>query len=201
MRLAGYGRVYQRLFERKVDRLAEMDIAPAFFVTTADALFWGIITWVDKLFNEREERGIFNFLTFAEQHRELFDVKEMQRRGNYPDGHHVFQNVEAIEFKTIESDRQRIAEFKPLAKFNLWRDKFQAHFDKEYFFDITKLREQAPLDWPNLEQAIELGKEILNRYSRAFDGVGYAIKPVNAADVDHLLNRLHECLEKESQDF
>ena len=66
MRLVAYGRVYQRLFERKVDRLAELELASAFFVTTADALFFGIINAVDKLFDKKGERGIFNFLKFGE---------------------------------------------------------------------------------------------------------------------------------------
>jgi hypothetical protein len=197
MRLAAYSRVYQRLFDRKSDRLVEMDLAPAFFSTTADALFWAIITWVDKLFAKRGKRGILNFLTFAEHNRELFDVRELQRRGRFSDDHFVIRARKFITLETIRIDRQRIAEFDALVNFKLWRNKFQAHFDKEYFFDITKLQEQAPLDWPDLEQAVQLGKDILNRYSMAFDGVAYAVEPVNAADVDHLLDRLHEYLKED----
>jgi hypothetical protein len=197
MRLAAYSRVYQRLFERKADRLVEMDLAPAFFSTTADALFWAIITWVDKLFDKQGKRGVLNFLTFAEYNRELFDIKELQRRGRFRDDHFAIQDGKTVTLETIRNDRERIAEFKALASFNLWRNKFQAHFDRKYFFDLTKLQEQAPLDWPHLEQAVQLGKEILNRYSMAFDGVAYAVEPVNAADVDHLLDRLHDCLKED----
>ena len=197
MRLAAYSRVYQRLFDRKTDRLPEMDLAPAFFSTTADALFWAIITWVDKLFAKQGKRGILNFLTFVEHNRGLFDVRELQSRGRFPDDHFAIQDSKAITLETIRNDRERIAEFKVLASFNLWRNKFQAHFDKKYFFDLTKLPEQAPLDWPDLEQAVQLGKEILNRYSMAFDGVAYAVEPINAADVDHLLDRLHDCLKED----
>ena len=193
MRLAAFCRVYQRLFERKADRLREIDIARGFFQTTADALLWGIITWIVKLFDEQEKRGILNFLTFAEYNRELFDVKECQRRGKFPEGH----NRKAITLETIQRDRKRVAKFKSIASFKLWRNKFQAHFDKEYFFDITKLQKRAPLDWPDLEHAVQLGQEILNRYSMAFDGAKYAVEPRNAADVDRLLDLLHECLDTE----
>lgn len=160
----------QRLFERKVDRLAELELASAFFVTTADALFFGIINSVHKLFDKKGERGIFNFLKFAEHHRRLFDLKELKRRGNYPDEHFILRGREPITFQSIEADRERIAAFKPLANFNLWRDRYQAYFDKKYFFDIAKLQKDAPLDAPALEQAVQLGEEILNRYSIAFDG-------------------------------
>jgi hypothetical protein len=122
--------VYQRLFDRKTDRVPEMDLAPAFFSTTADALSWAIITWVDKLFAKKGKRGILNFLTFAEHNRGLFDVRELQRRGKFADDHFAIQDRKAITLETIRNDRQRIAEFKVLANFNLWRNKFQAHFDK-----------------------------------------------------------------------
>src|SRR5512134_1909187 len=114
-----------------------MDLAPAFFSTAADALFWAIITWVDKLFAKQGKRGILNFLTCAEHNRGLFDVRELQRRGRFPDDHFAIQNSKAITLETIRNDRERIAEFKVLASFNLWRNKFQAHFDKKYFFDLT----------------------------------------------------------------
>jgi hypothetical protein len=197
MRLAAYSRVYQRLFDRKTDRLVEMNLAPAFFSTTADALFWVIITWVDKLFAKQGKRGILNFLTFAEHNRQLFDVSELQRRAKFSDTEFAIQDRKAITLETIRDDRERIAEFKGLANFNLWRNKFQAHFDKKYFFDLTKLQEQAPLDWPDLEEALQLSKEILNRYSMAFDGVAYAVEPVNSADIDHLLDCLHRCLKED----
>lgn len=201
MRLAAYSRVYQRLFERKVDRLAELELASAFFVTTADALFFGIINVVHKLFDEKAERGIFNFLTFAEYHRELFELKELKRRCNYPDEPLTLRGLESVTDQSIESDRQRIAGFKPIANFKLWRDKYQAHFDKKYFFDIAKLQKDAPLDSPDVEQAVQLGEEILNRYSIVFDGLHDTIEPVNAADVDHLLDLLHECLENRIEKF
>src|SRR5262245_58132892 len=90
-RLASYVRLYRRLHERKGDRLKEMNIAPAFFSTTIDALFSAIVLWVDKLFGNRSERGLLNFLTFVEQNRELFDIRELQRRTNYPDDRWMLQ--------------------------------------------------------------------------------------------------------------
>ena len=38
--------------------------------------------------------------------------------------------------------------------------------------------------------------DILNTYSVAFDGKSYAGEPLNAADVDHLLNFLHRARKK-----
>jgi hypothetical protein len=190
-KLATYVRLYRRLHERKEDRLREMNIAPAFFLTVIDALFSAIVLWVDKLFGERSERGLVNLLGFIEQHCHIFDIKELQRRKNYPNDHWMLQNRKPVTIESIRADRTRIAEFKPLASFKLRRDKYHAHFDKTYFFDRTKIQEDAPLTWSDLDQVVQLGKDILNAYSADYDGNVHSIEPINASDVDYLLDQLH----------
>ena len=108
----------------------------------------------------------------------------------------MLQNREPVTFSSIQIDRKRIAEFKPLTSFKLRRDKLQAHFDKEYFFERDKLHKDAPLTWGDLEQVVQLGKEILNSYSADYDGTTHAVEPINAGDVDHLLDRLHVQIQK-----
>lgn len=190
-KLATYVRLYRRLHELRADRLTEMNIAPAFFLTTIDALFSAIVLWVDKLFGERSERGLVNFLVFVEHHRDILNIRELQRRNNHPDDHWMLQNRQSVTIDRIQADRTRITEFKPLASFRLRRDKYHAHFDRDYFFDRSKLQEDAPLTWRDLEQVVQLGKDILNAYSADYDGNLHSIEPINAADVDHLLDQLH----------
>ena len=190
-KLATYVRLYRRLHERREDRLKEMNIAPAFFSTVIDALFSAIVLWVDKLFGDRSERGLANLLSFIEQHRHIFDIKELQRRKHYPNDHWMLQNRNPVTIDTIRADRTRIVEFKPLASFKLRRDKYHAHFDKQYFFDRSKIQQDAPLTWGDLEQVVQLGKEILNAHSADYDGNLHSIEPLNASDVDYLLDQLH----------
>src|SRR4051812_12952905 len=82
-RLAEYSRLYRRIFERKADRLVEMNMAPAFFTLTTVAVLSTIIVWIDKLYHEHSECGFVNFLKFVENHLALFDIKELQRRGRF----------------------------------------------------------------------------------------------------------------------
>lgn len=72
--------IYRRLHERRVDRLREMNISPAFFGVLIEALVSGIILWVGKLLNKKEERSIFNFLTFIEQNIDLFTIEKLKSR-------------------------------------------------------------------------------------------------------------------------
>lgn len=172
-RLACYVRVYRRLHEHRHDRLDEMNIAPAFFTTVTDALFSAVVLWVDKLCDERAERGLYNFLAFVENHRNLFGRRN-------------------IDFQLIQQDRDAIRGFAPLQSFRLRRDKFHAHFDKDYFFDRKRLGEDAPLRWVDLEDTLSLVGDVLNRYSVAYDGNRFVLEPMNAGDLDDLLNELHE---------
>jgi hypothetical protein len=84
-----------------------------------------------------------------------------------------------------------IADFEPLKSFRFRRDKFHAHFDKRYFFDRARIAQQAPLKGSDLDNALELLKEILNRYSAADDGEVFHIEPLNVNDLNYLLDRLH----------
>ena len=190
-RLASYVSLYRRLHELRSERLDEMNIAPAFFQTVLDALFSVIVLWVQNMFSQKSERGLANFLAFCENNRGIFDIKELQRRKNYPDGHWMLKNREPVTLQTIQKDRERISTLESLPSFKLRRDKYHAHFDKEYFFDRDKLLEEAPLKWADLTQVVEVMNEILNDYSADYDGNRYVLEPINVTDVDYLLDCLH----------
>ena len=195
VRLISYMKLYRRLNERKADRLDVMNIAPSFFQVTMDSLFSAIILWVDKLLSVKSERGFWNFLTFIENNRKIFDISELQERRNFPDGHWMLER-DPITFDTIEEDRAKIRNLKSLDSFKLRRDKFHAHFDKQYFFDRKKISQDAPLKWNDMDEVFELMKAILNKYSSSYDGNIYHLVPFNVHDVDRVLDALHKSTSK-----
>ncbi len=190
-RLATYVRVFRLLYERRSDRLVEMNIAPAFFYIVTDALFSSIVLWIDKLLAKDSERGIWNLLIFVEYHLPIFSTEAFKRRRNLPDGHWLLNRRE-IDLSTIEQDRSAIEGFAALKDIRLRRDKFQAHFDKMYFFDRDRIAKEAPLNWPDLDRALEIVADVLNRYSAAYDGEVAHLEPLNAGDLNYLLDRLHK---------
>ncbi len=107
-RLAGYIAVYRTLLKRTDDRLEEINIAPAFFSTVIDALFSVIILWTDKMFDEKAQRGLVNFLTFCEHNRRIFAVKELQRRRGYPDDHWMLRDRADVSYQMIQDHRQKL---------------------------------------------------------------------------------------------
>ncbi len=135
-KLTSYIMLYRHLNERKVDRLDEMNMAPAFFGITFEVLLTGIILWTEKLFDEKSERGLINFLRFIENNHELLDIKKLQERRGYPDDHWVLRarRKDPITFSKISADLERIKNLKAYKSVKLKRDKYYAHFDKEYFY-------------------------------------------------------------------
>lgn len=190
-RLTSYIKLYRGLHERRADRLDEMNLAPAFFSVATDALFSATVLWVDKLLDENSERGFFNFLTFVEYNNKMLSIAELQRRKGYPNGHWMLDRL-AITLESVNEDRQRLRNLSCLEAFKLRRDKFHAHFDKDYFFERDRFSKEAPITWSEVEQVIKTMSEIINHYSSAYDGQLFSLQPMNINDLNYLLDRLHE---------
>lgn len=183
--------VFRQLDERRNDYLNELNIAPAFFRTVEDSLFTTIIVWADKLFDEKGQRGLFNFLSLMENNRGWMTVQELQRRKGYPDDHWMLKlenRGQPITFQSIEEDRKRIRGLAALKSIQLRRDKFQSHFDKDYFFDRQKLQREAPITWESLAEAGDVMVTMLNNYSADFDGQLFASETLGIDDLTRLLH-------------
>lgn len=189
-RLTSFVALFRKLHERRGDRLEEINIAPAFFQVVTEALLSGIVLWVDKLFDEHGKRSIFNFLTFVEYNRNILTVEQLKRRKKYPSDHWMLAR-DPISLKTVKEDRELIQRLVCLQNFKTLRDKFYAHFDKEYFFDRDRMREMAPT-WGDLEEVVKVISQVINRYSVAYDGREFLLELENINDLDSLLDRLYK---------
>lgn len=179
--------IYRQIEERKIDQLEVINLAPAFFGVVEGALFTTIVLWADKLFDEKGECGLFNFLTFIEYNRKWLTPTELQRRRGYPDDHWMLKDRIPITLESINEDRQKLRNLEVLKSFRLRRDKFHGHFDRDYFFDREKFQAEAPIRWKDLQEAGDLMGRLLNDYSVDFDGAMYSWDTLNIDDLNVLL--------------
>lgn len=166
--------VLRQISDRTQDHLSEINLAPGFFHVVEDALFTTVVLWADKLFDERGERGLFNFLAFVEHNRDWLSIEELKRRKGYPDDHWMLKNRIPITAKSIDADRLKIRSLAALRSIKIRRDKFHGHFDKEYFFDRSRLSAEAPITWTELDEAGNVMGGMMNDYSVDFDGAMFA---------------------------
>ena len=171
-----------------------MNLAPAFFQIVEGSLFTTIVLWIDKLLDERGERGFFNFLTLIENNRKWLSIDQLQRRRAYPNTHWMLQGRKPIMFETIAAHRAQIRSLSALPNFRLRRDKFHGHFDKDYFFERDRLDVDAPIDWSELDEACVLMGSMLNDYSADFDGRMYFWEAINVHDLASLLSHAQKSL-------
>ena len=190
-RLNSYVQLYKHMNKRKQDRLNELNIAPCFFGTVIDSLFTAIILWVNNLVEPEAKRGFYNFLSFIENNRGIFAISRLQERNDYPDGHWML-NREPIIYESIESDRKKLKNIKALPSFKIRRDKFHAHFDKDYVFQRKRISSDAPIKFSDLDDVVEVLKDILNTYSAAYNGKVHTMSPMNINDIDYVLDILHK---------
>jgi len=81
-----------------------------------------------------------------------------------------------------------LAQLAALRSISLLRDKFHAHFDKDYFFDRDKLQAEAPIDWAGLTEVGNVMTTMLNNYSADFDGELFAGEAIGIDDLTRLLH-------------
>jgi AbiU2 len=190
--------VYKLIQERKVDQLQAINLAPAFFGVVESSLFTTIVLWADKLFDEKGERGFFNFLNFVEYNRKWLQINELKRRRNYPDGHWMLQGRIPVTAESINRDREKIRALPVLTSFRIRRDKFHGHFDKDYFFDRNRLEVEAPVRWKDLAEAGEVMGALINDYSVDFDGSSFSWETINIDDLGQLLRVAERGIKKTS---
>lgn len=178
------------------DHLSQINLAPGFFHTVEDALFNTVILWADKLFDEQGARGFFNFLLFVEYNRDWLSIEELKRRKEYPDDHWMLKNRVPITSTSIEHDRTRIRSLGALPSIRLRRDKYHGHFDKKYFFDQTRLRNESAITWNELDAAADVMGSVLNSYSVDFDGVFFSWE--SPSDLRRLLDAAQRAQRQEN---
>ena len=204
--LADYVRLFRKLHESRKSYSFEVNSAPAFFALITKSVFSSIILWADKLLDEKCQRGVFDFLKFIEGNIGIFSIGQLKRRRNYPDDHWVLRERRKegeITVTQVERDRKHLSKLRCLQSLKTRRDRYHAHFDKKYFFDLDRLNRDAPVAMRDLEKTVEGLWGIVNTYSVAYDGMSYAPTSANVNDLDHLLRVLqkyHKSLMEECTD-
>ncbi|MCG8604871.1 hypothetical protein MJD09_07735 [bacterium] len=172
MRLISTIRLYVHINKRMSDRAEEINTSAAFFFYVLSAFFTTIVVWTNNLLNPSDGSGrnLIQYLSFIENNREIFSMRNYQLRKGVPDDYWALKQHKPVTYKMIEADRKQISNFAALKSIELRRNKFHAHFNKEYFIDREKISGDAPLKWSDLNEIIRLLDEIFNRYSGAYDG-------------------------------
>lgn len=193
--LADYVHLFRGIQKLKKRYVFEINYAPAFFSLITKSVFSTIILWVDKLLDEKGQRGVFDFLRLVEASVDIFAIEALKCRRKFPDDYWVLRERRKegeLTIKHVVKDRERLRNLRCLQSITTRRDKYHAHFDKEYFFDLHRLDRDAPVAVRDLGNAVRALWSILNKYSAAYDGTSYPSTAANINDVERILRHLRE---------
>jgi hypothetical protein len=97
-----------------------------------------------------------------------------------------------ITARQVARHRERLSNLRCLKSLRIRRDRYHAHFDKKYFFDLDRLGLDAPIALKDFGNAVKALWAIVNKYSSAYDGKFYESTSANINDLDHILYALRE---------
>ena len=92
----------------------------------------------------------------------------------------------------VAKDRERLRNLRCLQSTRIRRDRYHAHFDEKYFFDLQRLDNDAPVAIRDLGNAVRALWSIINKYSAAYDGKSYSSTSSNINDVEYIFRHLRE---------
>lgn len=184
--------VYRFLHEQRHDNLDALNVAPAFFQTVLIALREAIILTAHKMVvgGRGDEVSLGTFLNFVSANLGLFSTEAFRTRRKLKENAWQIRRHQAPTPEAVRGDRRRLTRLTVVQSLKILRDKYHAHFDRDFFFEPARLGESAPLRWQDLMEIGSTVEEILNRYSAAFDGNVLAFEPMNALDVEHVIDAL-----------
>jgi hypothetical protein len=191
-RLVMFVAVYRYLHDRRHDSLEALNMAPAFFQTVLVALREAIILTAHKMIvgGRGDEVSLGTFLNFVGSNLTLFSTETFRARRGLMESAWQVRRHKAPSPSTVRQDRRRLARLAAVPSLRILRDKYHAHLDRDYFFEPGRLRDTAPLRWQDLTEIRSTIEEILNRYSGAFNGDVLAFEPMNARDVEVVIDAL-----------
>ena len=191
-RLIMFMTVYRYLHERRYDALDALNRAPAFFQTVLIALREAIILTAHKMIvgGRGDEVSLGTFLNFVGSNLALFSTEAFRARRGLTESGWQVRRHKAPSPSTVREDRRRLGRLAAAPSLRILRDKYHAHLDRDYFFEPGRLGDTAPLRWQDLTEIRSTVEEILNRYSAAFNGDVLAFEPMNALDVEVVIDAL-----------
>lgn len=161
----------------------------AFFQEILDSLRFTFVIEVLKIVDDREDKNIFKFLNYCEQHQQDFlkELKEVYIDVNTGEKEErIIKKVDLI--KDINLFRNELDKYsKKINNMKILRDKIYAHTDKKYFYGDKLLEKEERVKYQEIEEIIEILFKHLNTISIDFNQTVYGKFPSLKLELEDLL--------------
>lgn len=161
-------------------RPSEFSEAITFFQVTQNANLYAAVMAICRFIDERTDTvQLHGFFDLVRNNLDLFTTSAYRTRLarrllDEESINHWAQLHGGITEEAVNADEAKVKNM-PVRNLVLWRHKKLAHLDKERALKEVDLMRENPVTVKEIDDIFVTLDEILNRYSIAYDGVGYAI--------------------------
>ncbi len=152
-----------------------VDCSPVFWNYTLRAHYQTSMVHLHRIYDQnRESFNLHRFLLTVRENREMFDSASVRkRRESDPHADQLMRAIGKLDLVQLDRDLLFSSNENPEVKnLNTWRNRVTFHNDEQELFRQKPFEDEHPL--PNIDQLIDEGFQILNRYSQYFDTTVYS---------------------------
>ena len=146
------------------------NFSPVFWTYTLQAHYQTAMVYLHRIYDQnRESFNLHRFLLTVQENREIFDSANVRnRRQSDPHVDDLMRAIGQLDVAKLNGDIWYSSNENPEVKnLNRWRDRVTFHNDERELFRHKPFEEENPR--PDIGKPIEVGFDILNRYSQYFD--------------------------------
>jgi hypothetical protein len=153
-----------------------VNFSPHFWSFTMRAHCQTALVYLHRIYDQNKDSfNIHRFLLTVREHREIFNSTSVcKRRENDPHADCLIRAIGTLDPVQLDRDVEFSSNANPkVLNLNTWRDKVTFHKDEGELFRQKPFEDEHPLPFTDIDELLEGGFQILNRYSQYFDTQKY----------------------------
>ena len=152
-------------------------LSPYFWHFTLRAHCQTALVYLHRIYDQnRESFNLHRFLLTVRDNPGVFCPAEVRKRlGGSPQAADLMQAIGMLDTIQLGRDIEFSSNENPkVANLNRWRNRVTFHKDERELFRQTPFEQEYPLPFSDIDELLEGGFGILNRYSQYFDAVQHS---------------------------
>ena len=153
------------------------NLSPFFWHFTLRAHCQTALVYLHRIYDQNKQSfNLHRFLITVRNNREIFDSTAVRkRRENDPHADDLMRAIGKLDLAQLDRDVLFSSNENPKVKnLNTWRDRVTFHKDERELFRQKPFEHDHPLPFADIDELLERGFQILNRYSQYFDTGRYS---------------------------
>lgn len=170
-----YG-IFKELSRLHSEHMEAVSFSPHFWSFTLRAHCQTALVYLHRIYDQNKDSfNLHRFLLTVRERREIFDSKAVhQRRKNDPHASYLIGAIGTLDSVQLDRDIEFSSNANAKVKnLNTWRNKVTFHKDEGELVRQKPFEDEHPLPFKDIDDLLEGGCQILNRYSQYFDTQKY----------------------------